>query len=296
MQYCFGMPARLLRPSLSLLALLLELRYTLSRLGANPLTSSFVPRFQTLRERWSAVQAQEIALNEELSDAKAQVDIADAALDDFANRFSSALQIVTGQKRDAPLYEHFFKKPLGEFRRPVLAGQLKAMEDWLLLLQSTPHTTLADMRPALVTLVEAGKAAAARRDSLTLQIRSFREVGERRQLFDQVNAERKELYGALGKLALSTSGLSSAFPNQFFKPGESDDTPEDTIESVEAEILALEEQLTERKERLIELKQEAEAEARAASDQAQKEARLAELKQEIEARQKEAQALLDELK
>ncbi len=246
------MPARLIRPSLSLLTLLLELRYTLSRLAANALTSGFAPRFQTLRDRLSTVQAQEFALSEELSDAKAQVDIADAGLDDFAIRFSSALQIVTGQKRDAPLYDHFFKKPLGEFRRPVLAGQLKAMEDWLLLLQNTPHTSLADMRPELVTLVEAGKAAAARRDSLTLQIRSFREVGERRQLFDQVNAERRELYGALGKLALSTPGLASAFPNQFFKPGESDDTPEDTVDSVRADILALEEQLVERKERLVE--------------------------------------------
>jgi hypothetical protein len=296
MQYCSGMPARLLRPSLSLLTLLLELRYTLSRLAANALTSGFAPRFQALRDRWSTVQAQEIALNEELSDAKAQVDIADAGLDDFAIRFSSALQIVTGQKRDAPLYDHFFKKPLGEFRRPVLTTQLKAMEDWLLLLQNTPHTSLADMRPELVTLVEAGKAAAARRDSLTLQIRSFREVGERRQLFDQVNAERRELYGALGKLALSTPGLASAFPNQFFKPGESDDTPEDTVDSVKGEILALQEQLAERQERLVELEQEAEAEARAAGDKAQKAARLAELKQEIDARQREAQALADELK
>jgi hypothetical protein len=102
------MLARMLRSSIALLTLLIELRYTLSRLLAQPLTAGHAPRFQGLRDQWSTVQSQEISLNEELSHARAQIDIADAGLDDFATRFSHAVQAVTGQKRDAALYLHFF--------------------------------------------------------------------------------------------------------------------------------------------------------------------------------------------
>jgi hypothetical protein len=293
------MSARLLRTSIALLLLLAELRYTLSRLLAHPRTAAFAPTFQGLREQWSAVQALEISFIEQRSDAKAQIDIADAGLDDFATRFSHAVQAVTGQKREDPLYQHFFPKPLNEIQRPVLGGQLKIMQQWLLSLETSPHATLTAMRPELATLVEAAVQATANRDTVALRRRDFRNLGERRQLFDQVNAERKELHGVLTKLALSTPGLPSTFANEFFKPGPSDDGGEDeveeTIESVTAEILALEETLTERRERLAELEEGAADAAQQAEDAARKAARLAELKQEIEARQREAQALADEL-
>jgi hypothetical protein len=289
------MPARLLKSSISLLTLLIELRYTLSRFIAHPLTSGFVAVFQALRDQWSVVQALEIALHEELSNAKAQVDIADAALDDFAARFSAAVLAVTGQQRNE-FYLHFFNKPLNEFRRPVLSGQLKAMTDWILSLEKIPHPTLAAMRPELIALVEAGKTAASNRDTSALKIRDFRDVGGRKELFDKINAERKNAHGALSKLALATPGLPGNFQDQFFKPGEVDDEPEETIDSVDAEIKVLEQRLKERKERLDELKKAADDATKAADEKAQKAAKLAELNKDIEAKQREAQALKDELK
>jgi hypothetical protein len=154
------------------------------------------------------------------------------------------------------------------------------------------------MLPELTALVEDGNRATARRDELALNLRNFRDVGERRQLFDRVNAERKELHGTLSKLGLSTPGLGSTFANQFFKPGESEDEPEETIETIESvtgEILALDEKLAQRRERLADLEREAADAEQEAEDRARKEARLAELKQEIEARQKELQVLAGEL-
>jgi hypothetical protein len=185
--------------------------------------------------------------------------------------------------------------PARLLRSNIALLTLERMQGWVLSLASSPHPTLVGMLPELTTLVEAANRAAARRDELTLRLRSFRDVGERRQLFDRVNAEHKELYGALSKLALSTPGLSPAFPNQFFKPGEPDETSVETIDSVSAEIVTLEQSLAERRERLIELEREAADTAQEAEDRAMKEARLAELKQEIAARQKEIQALAGEL-
>jgi hypothetical protein len=52
---------RTLKTRASLLNLLSELRYTLSRVQANPLAASLVPSFQALRGQWTVVQAKEIA-------------------------------------------------------------------------------------------------------------------------------------------------------------------------------------------------------------------------------------------
>ena len=67
------------------------------------------------------------------------------------------------------------------------------------------------------------------------------------------------------------------------------------IESVGAEIKALEVKLAERSVYLIEIKKETEDASKAAEGKAAKAARLAELNKDIEAKKKEAQALKDEL-
>ena len=290
------MPAHLIKATVGLLTLLIELRYTLSRLIANPLTAAFVPAFQALRTQWTAVQAQEISLNEALSDAKAQVDIADAALDDFARRFSNAILALTGQSYTDELYTHYFKVPLAQLARPTLRGPLQTMIGWLVSLADPAcPPTLAAMAPELKTLTDAGTAAQNARDALVLKIRSFRDVGERAQLFDAVNAERKHTEGALKKLGLATKGLPTTFSNEFFKPSEAEDPPPETVASVTDEITALGAQVTERNKRLDELKKEAADEATAAATKAQKQAQLDALNADIEAKKKQAQALKDEL-
>jgi hypothetical protein len=286
----------MLRASLGLLTLLIELRYTLSRLIANPLTSAFVPAFQALRAQWTAVQAMEISLNEALSDAKAQVDIADAALDDFARRFSIALLALTGQDETDGLYLHYFKVSLHQLARPTLRGQLVTMTGWLTsLADPLCHPTLAAMAPELKKLTDDGAAAQNARDTLVIKIRTFRDVGERAQLFDAVNAERKSTEGALKKLALATPGLATSFSAEFFKPGEADEPPPETVDSVSSEIDVLNEKLKERDARLKELQKEATDAAVLAAANAAKQAQLDALNKDIEAKKKEAQALMDEL-
>lgn len=296
MEYVRGMTARILRASIALLTLLAEIRYTLSRLTAAAVLPAFLTKLQAARDVWTAVQNKEIAFQEQLSDAQAQVDIADDGLDDFAVRFSQAVLALTGQKRDAELYTHYFKKPLHELIRPVLSGQLKAMEQWITSLKGdkTPPS-LAAMLPELVTLVAAGKKASETRDEIRTQIKQFREVGERRQLLDQVNALRKELHGALSKHALETPGLPADYANQFFKPSDSgEDEPEETIESLGVEIKHLEAALKEKQDRLATLQKEADDAAEKQKKKAEKDAKIAALNKEIEDKQKQMKALEDE--
>lgn len=292
------MTARLLRPTLALLTLLGEIRYTISRLTAAALLPSHLAKHQALRDQWTQIQAKEIGFYEQLSDALAQVDIADDKLDEFAIRFSNAVLALTGQKRDAKLYVHFFKKPLNEFLRPTLSGQLAAMDGWIKSLEepSTPPS-LAAMLPELVALVAAGKTAAGTRDEIKLKIKQFREVGERRQLIDQINAARKELHGALTKHAVETAGLPNDYANRFFKPGEAggDDAQEETVESLGPEVAKLEAVLFEKKARLVALQKAAEEAAARDQERAAKLAQIEALNKEIEEKQKAAKALLDGL-
>lgn len=157
------MAARTLYPRSSLINLLGEIRYTLSRLQVSPAALAHVPAFQALRDQWTGVQAQEITIQESLSDAKAQIDAADDALDDFADRLSKAVLTITKDDRTHALYVHFFgKKTLNEFKRPVLRGQLEAMRAWVKSLKESPHASLSD-EAALAALEKQMAEDAARR-------------------------------------------------------------------------------------------------------------------------------------
>lgn len=292
------MPARLLYPRTSLLTLLGELRYTLSRLHATPKTAPFVATFQTLRDEWKTVLDKEISLQESLSDAQALIDAGDAGLDDFASRLSKAILTITKDDRTNPLYTHFFgDKSLSEFRRPNLGAQLQAMRPWADSLTTSPHPTLKAMAQEHAHLIAAADKAVSARDKARQQNRQLRDVGERRQFLDKLNAARKATYGALAKLAIETPGMPSDFADHFFRGetsgdrDEEDDQAPHTLESVKAAIADLEGQLKARRADLEKLEAEAKAaEAKAATRQADK-AALGDLQQRMAEMAKQAEEL-----
>lgn len=291
------MAARLLPIKIALITLLMEIRFTLSRLSAAKVLPLFQASFQALRDKWNAIQAKEIALNEQLSDSLALVEHADDRLDDFAQRFHVAVLALTGQNRKAPLYLHYFDRPFHLFVRPTLSGQLTAMASWIKSLgePGTPPS-LAAMLPELIALVAEGQSAAELRDDTRLKIKQFREVGERRQFIEEVNAERKELAGPLGKMAVGRPGSSADFVNGYYRVAEpGDDEEVETLESVAIDIARLTADLKAKQERLAELQKEAKDEMDKAAQRAAKQARIEELDREAAERLKEAEALRKEL-
>jgi vacuolar-type H+-ATPase subunit I/STV1 len=295
------MTARLLKITIALLTLLGEIRYTMSRLIASGLLPASLAEFQALRDTWTTIQQKEIDLYEQLSDAIAQADIADDKLDDFARRFHTAVLALTNQSRTHELFKHYFKKPLHALIRPVLSGQLAAMSAWCTsLAQPSTPPTLAAMLAELQGLVDEGEKAEARRDNLKAAIKQFREVGERKQFIDRVNAERKELHTALTGMALKVPGTPADIAQGYFKraetPEEAQAVPEETVDSLSKEIADLEAALKAKRDRLVEVQKAEDEAAQKATEKAQKEAALAALQQDIETKQKAAKALEDELK
>src|SRR5512132_3558068 len=206
------MSVRLLNPRSSLLALLGDIRYTLSRVKGDPLASQFFPGFQELREEWGAVQAQEIENQEDLSEAQAAVDMADVRLDAFASRVSAAVLRLVKEDRSHPLYLHFFgDKSESVLSRPKVGIELLDMRPWLTTVENSPHPSLQAMAAELGLLILAADKALTVRDAVKTRIRTFYDVGTRRHLFDRCNALRKSTHASLDKAAQEKGGLPSNY-------------------------------------------------------------------------------------
>jgi len=276
------MAARVLKARTSMITLLPHPTYTASRLKAHPLGAPHVARFEALKAEGKQVLVQEIEHIEAVTEAQAVAVAVDFRLDGYATRLSKVLLSLTGEDRTHPLYTHYFEKPLHELKKPILAGQLAAMKKWLVSLPKSPHPELSGMAAELATLVAEADAAVVARDAARQQNREFRDVGERRQWVDRLNATRKEVYGALAKLPYEHPGLPSDFADGFFLSGperEDEEEDADTVEALEAQAAALRQALAEVEARLAEAAAaEAEAQRRDAEKaRAAQRAALAEL-------------------
>ena len=98
------------------------------------------------------------------------------------------------------------------FLRPKLGVQLEAMRPWSHSLVTSDFPALKAMAPELDHLISAADKAVTSRTDTRNQIRKFRDVGARRQVFEKVNAARKKAHGDLAKLAIETPGLPSDYP------------------------------------------------------------------------------------
>jgi len=275
-----------------------EVRFSLSRFQAHPVGAPFVPVFQGLRDNWTLIHAKQLAFEEALVVARARIGICDDDCNDFASRVAKAILTITKDNRNHPLWTHFFgSKSLSRFTRPILAGQLAAMELWIPSLQQSPHPSLKDLAPELVTLVAAAKQAVADREACKHAIKQFIDVGERKQFMDALNGARKEAYGQLSKIAHATDDLPTDFASRFFySEADEDDAKEpETLESVKTLIAELTQELEGAKARLAALEQQ-EAEAKQAeAKRAEQEALLAALAEEEAAIAQKKAALLAQM-
>lgn len=212
------MSARFLNPRASLLALLGDIHYTLTRLNSDPLASSLVSVFQGLRDQWAVVHAQEIENQEDLSNAQAAVDSADIQLAAFASRVSSRVLALVKDDRSHPIYQHFYgEDSRSVLTRPKLGIELLEMRPWLVSIESSPHPTLRAMTAELGLLIVAADKAITVLDVVRARIRTFCDVGARRQLFDRCNNARGSTYEELTRIAKDNPGTPSDYAARFFR-------------------------------------------------------------------------------
>jgi hypothetical protein len=287
------MAIRNLTHLISLLALRSEIIFSLGQLTANPLTQAHVPAFEAARDEWKVIFNEELALRDGLSTENARVVSIDLTLNALASRVSKALLTVTGDDRTHPLYLAYFKKKsLSEFQRPILGPQLDAMRGWIQPLKASSVPALAELGAQVEAAVAAADGVTAARSALETESTFFREAGNRKKFFDKVNAVRKATYGELATMPHENMGLPTSFANQFFRHDTAkDEAEEPTVESVDREITALEQQLIEKKALRSRLEVEAERVATEEAEETAKQSAIAELQAVIvEGEQKAAEA------
>jgi hypothetical protein len=251
------MAIRTLHYTVGLVSLIREIRYTISRMKAEPLASGYLPKFVALRDEAKALLLQEIDILEEMSDGQASVDHADEDLDFFAGRVWRTVDDSTSGNTRKQLKTSLFKGlSLSRFRRPRLGAELVAQTGWESALKNSQVPQLVALAPEAGPLVQAGLDAASARTMASQKNREFRDLGGRKQFIDKVNATRNDAHGGLSKAAFENPTLSNDFGDSFFA-GEPPKDAEETLDDVKADIVALENQLKERQTTLAAMEADA---------------------------------------
>jgi len=279
-----------------------EITYTTSRLIAHPEGAPYVATFTGLREKAKIVQAQEQTLRDAIVDAQAVVDHVDELCDAFVKKLVRVIDGLTDNDRSSKLYTHFLgTKTPSDFSRPVLGPQFADMGKWGESLSNSDHAALKDLASEHTDLMAKGKAAIGGKQSAESARDRFRDVGERFQFIEEVNAKRKHVHGELSKLPHEKQSLPTNFADQFFRretraKDEEDEEP-NTFEAIDAAIVALQQQIEalKLKRKVLEATadQEKAAQVKAHEDAL---AALAKKKAEVAAEEAALQAKIDALK
>jgi len=164
------------------------------------------------------------------------------------------------------------------------------MRLWTGQLTKSDVAELAALAPEITAAVDEADLAVKTHDALEQQRTFFREAGDRKKFFNDLNAVRKETYGALGKLPFQHRGLPSRFADLFFLHEKPRGKEEVTMESVQASINDLTQQLDARQALLEKLAAEEELEKKKAAELEAKKAVAAQLEREADEADQQAKA------
>ncbi len=275
-----------------------HLSFTHRNLDANPLTKSHTPPLSALLGEWTTTFQLELDLSDQVDYTTLQVIATDRSLNQIAKRASKELLTITGDNSAHPLYQHYFQgKPLHVFIRPIMGKQLESMRGWIPSLASSDNPTLKALGQELVPLIQQADQTISARTSAEAAFSQFKDIGERSQLINKINAALKSVYGALAAMPHNNPTLPSNFADGFFlRERVKGEVPEEpTVESVEEEIAELSAALDEKQKQLEELKVKREQAEQKQAAKAAAKAKMAHLELEMAEKQKELAALSKEL-
>lgn len=253
-------------------------------------TKTLIPEVENFRPQIATAQAEERTLREADMEASAAVHFADRDLDDSASFVAANVDLksLLGTRL-------FGDQRPRDFRRPLLGGQLDAMNEWPATLQTSEKDVLIAHVPVLEQRLAFARTAAEQKKQTSQKLADFRAVGTRVKLNEAFNAWRKSLYGKLGDIQHANPALGTGWAESFFLQESSD---EPTVLELERKIAAIEVDLERWKKQRDELKaqEEAAAAVRAAAIRKEKQAKLDALRKaqaEIEAQASELAAELE---
>jgi hypothetical protein len=197
--------------------LLQEHGFTLGALLATPEAAPLQEEYETFTEALLASNTQDAKLLLRLITTNGVVKFRDVALDGVTDLVLEAILAETKGSYAAPLYKHFAgdERP-SVFKRPILGKQLEKIRAWPASLEQSSET-LQLLQGPVSEVVQAADQAVAERDQAQEERSRFRAVGDRKKLVDQFNGLRERLFTALVAIAKSQGEASpESYARSFF--------------------------------------------------------------------------------
>jgi hypothetical protein len=271
-------------------ALRAAILYPLTQCEAEPHAAAYIPTFQGLLVGWSDVSAKKLEIEDKIAVAQVRCDRANVRVNRVADRISAEIVLLTNGNREHTMYTHFFgDKPISTFKKTKIDTKRKAVQGWPESLTKSAQPTLIALVPELTAAMNEADTAITSRESAKSEKRQFRNIGERKEFIDKVNATFKLVHGELGKLQHEVLGLPNDFADRIFRPDASssdDDDGEPTIESVTARMAELDEEMKANQALLAQLQAKKLDEEKAAAEREATKATLAQLQLTIAANEK----------
>ena len=277
-----------------------ELFFTQAATAADPNAAKFSASFESLiSKEWQPVVDKERVLRRNTLSALALCSGVDRRLDGWTDRFHNALLISTNNQRTVTDYVRYFGEASpSQVKRPVLGAQLKKLSGWVASIKGASVPQLVTLGTELEGLLTEGRKAEQALLDARAKMKDFRELGERKTLFDKINSLRQATFGSLATLVHEhpEKRLPADWANSFFRHNRSERmTPEIEKATLIEELATLRTETTDKERRLAELLSDEQLAADHAAQRNATAAKLQELESRARATDTEAQALRAEL-
>ncbi len=198
-----------------------ELVYTWSRLHARSATRELAGVFEELIARAEKTELAQRGHWRSEALADAAVDLADEELDDVTDdvvaEVRHADRKVEGDEGDAREERYLGSLTPGALIRLGLESQLKRVRAWVSSLESEPEEGLRKLGKRLAKVIASGDDAIQQRVDAAAS-RATHRAREITSLVADINAVRRDTYGALVRLANKTKRPKD-WPERFFRRG-----------------------------------------------------------------------------
>ena len=254
--------------------LLKEYAITAGRLSADRQAKALWGVFTQFRSRLIDGFLQELALEEALVLTQEGIYGADATLNEVSLLVLDTALAHTNGSLTAPLYSHLAGKERPKvFIRPVLGNQLTRVRTWIDILRDP--ALAEDLRALQSTVEEAvagADAAITSRDKAQEERSRFWKIGQKKQLIDEFNQVRRDLFE---KLKALTTESPDEYARGFFaeRRVESRAEGESLVADLRAKLTQNEAEASALREQLIAAEQEVERQQQA--EEAREAARIA---------------------
>ncbi len=244
-----------------------DIVFTQALLQQYPFASEYVASYKEMLARCDAVITEQRNFARAIVKCQAGIEAADCNLDPLIDRVDLAAAAVTGKNRQDPLYKSIFGDwRVSDLKRPLLGEELETVRAWPNVLVESGDEALSALAPIITKAIDvADKAIQALADAHSAS-RQFRLTGNRKKFIDDLNKLRADTFEHLRGYVRThpQEDLPTNLASQFFQ--RSRKVARLTIEDLDAEISALQDDLNTLGEQRAELAAPPELKPKARAD------------------------------